>query len=137
MSFVTDGQSSDLMQLISIRNYVKSYNTISTIDSLDYYAVLTASKLVQLITGSDNQSHRSLLSVFEEYIDLIVQTDGSKVAYRRRFERIAAKIPSKTIMNSMTRPTILGFALWLREKNYENATEGFCIFAKFVLSLQC
>ncbi len=93
------------------------------IDSIDYIDGLTVAELISLRQDVSKHSRRSLRSAFDEYVKIAVQADGSKTAYRHRFTRISSFIPPKTIMESITRSTVLGFAMWLRDKKYSPTTQ--------------
>ncbi len=84
---------------------------------------MSCAEVVFFLKNGAKQLHCTLRSVFDEYIEVIVKTEGSKTAYSARFRSIIEFIPENTLMKNLTHGMILGLIRHFQKKrNYSTQT---------------
>lgn len=94
-----------------IRNLLQRYQ--SALDELDYIDGLTCPELVFQLRNSGKYKHRTLKSIYEEYIASANITDSSALNYRSIWHNISGYIGDKTLAENINHGTVLGLHKYL------------------------
>lgn len=104
-----------------LRKIVLKYQ--ECLDDLGYIDAMSCAEVVFFLKNGAKQRHCTLRSIFDEYVDVIVKTEGSKTAYTARFRSIIDFIPENTLMKNLTHGMILGLMRHFQKKrNYSTQT---------------
>lgn len=103
-----------------IRNLLQRYQ--SALDELEYINGLTCPELVYLLRTAGNYKHRTLKSIYEEYISNANIKPSTVTCYQNYWKNIKRYISDKTLAEHITHGTILGFDKFLRGRNMCSTT---------------
>lgn len=78
-------------------------------DEIPYTEGLTCPELVSQLKDGGNNKHRTLQSVWEEFIENSSAKESTKREYGVVWRRIAGMINTKTVLENISRATIVGF----------------------------
>lgn len=92
---------------IKIRKLLEQYQ--DAIENINYINGITCSELVSIIQNEREKKHRTLKSVFEEYIKIIDVKKGSLEAYTSRYKSIAKFFGGNCLMETINHASILKF----------------------------
>lgn len=88
----------------------------SILDELEYVNGLTCPELVYLLLNGPDNRHRTLTSIFEEYVENVNIKPSSVLSYRCVWVNIEGFFGKKYLAEGITYPSLLGFDGYLRRK---------------------
>ncbi len=116
-----------------LRGLLQRYQ--STIDELAYTNGLTCPELVFQIKNAGNYKHRTLESIYEEYIANAHITAGTLRGYKITWRTISLYISGKTLAEHITHGTILGLDKFLRDRGLKLTTvRNYLVFLMVLLN---
>ena len=116
-----------------LRGLLQQYQ--GAIDELAYTNGLTCPELVYQIKNAGNYKHRTLESIFEEYIQNSHAKASTLRGYVCMWHSISLHLSGKMLVEHITHGTILGLDKALREKGLKTATvRGYLIFLMVLLN---
>lgn len=107
-----------------------------SLDELGYIDGLTCAELVFQLKNADKMRNRTLVSVYEEYMDNShsVSRPGTQATYRSYWKQIDACVNGKTILEHITHATVLRLDKFLREKYKIASVRVITMFFKAIVS---
>ena len=103
-----------------IRNILQRYQ--STLDELEYINGLTVPELVYQLLNANNYKHRTLKSIYEEYMANSHIKESTAKSYQVLWNNIARYTGEKLLAEHITHGTILGFEKFLRDRKQKSTT---------------
>ena len=103
-----------------IRNLLQRYQSV--LDELEYINGLTAPELVHMLINAGSNSHRTLKSIYEEYMANAHIKDGTVQSYRSIWNNIIRYTGDKLLAEHITHGTILGLDKRLRDRKLKTTT---------------
>lgn len=116
-----------------IRRLLQKYQSI--LDELEYINGLSAPELVFQLMNFESDRHRTLKSVFEEYMIASRLKEGSKKTYNSCWKVITKYIGEETLMEHITRKTILIIDKNISDSKISSTTaRGYMSFLRIILN---
>lgn len=109
-----------------IRKLLQRYQT--ALDEIEYINGLTCPELVQLITNRGNNANRTLISVYEEYIDSLNIAESTKLGYRTYWNNIKRQVGEDTRLENITPSTVLNFKKHLQNRKLKPGTIYYILY---------
>ena len=103
-----------------IRNLLQRYQ--SALDELEYIDGLTCPELVYQLRHAGNYKHRTLKSIYEEYMANSHIKESTAKSYQVLWNNIARYTGEKLLAKHITHGTILGFEKFLRDRKQKSTT---------------
>ena len=103
-----------------IRNLLQRYQSV--LDELEYINGLTAPELVHMLINAGSNNHRTLKSIYEEYMANAHIKDGTAQSYRSIWNNIIRYTGDKLLAEHITHGTILGLDKRLRDRKLKPTT---------------
>lgn len=103
-----------------IRNLLQRYQ--SALDELEYINGLTCPELVYQLRTAGNYKHRTLKSIYEEYMANAHIKPGTVKCYKVIWNNIVSYIGDKVLAEHITHGTILGLDKHLRDRKLKPTT---------------
>lgn len=103
-----------------IRNLLQRYQT--ALDELEYINGLTCPELVYQLRTAGNNKHRTLKSIYEEYMANAHIKPGSVNCYKVIWNNLVSFIGDNTLAEHITHGTILGLDKYLRDRKLKSVT---------------
>ena len=103
-----------------IRNLLQRYQ--SALDELEYIDGLTCPELVYQLRHAGNYKHRTLKSIYEEYITNAHIKPGTKKYYHGLWNNIERYLGDKVRVEHITHSTVLGFDKYLRDRKLSSSS---------------
>lgn len=91
-------------------------------DEIPYTEGLSCSELVSNLKNSGNNNHRTLQSILEEYLENSDAKDSTKSTYMTTWKRITKAIDGNTVLENISRPTIMGLKQHLVKSRLNSKT---------------
>ena len=105
------------------------------IDELEYVYGLTCAELVYHLKNAGNNKHRTLLSIYNEYIENLRVKESSRNNYIKIWKVLSKHINNKMLVNSITLGTIIGFDKALRDRGISSTTaHNYLVFLRILLN---
>lgn len=116
-----------------LRGLLQKYQC--AVDELAYVNGLTCPELVYQIKNAGNYKHRTLLSIYEEYMNNTRAKQSTKAGYQNIWKSITKKINGKMLVENITHGTILSLDKHLREKGLKLSTvRNYLVFLMVLLN---
>ncbi len=115
-----------------IRNLLQRYQ--SALDELEYTNSLTCPELVYQLRNAGNDRHRTLKSIYEEYMENANIKPGTVVGYKRYWKNIDEYIGGKVLVEHISRADVIGFDRHLRKRLNSTTTRCLMVFFMGLLS---
>lgn len=116
-----------------IRGILQNYQ--SAIDELTYVNGLTCPELVFQIKNAGNYKHRTIGSIFEEYMANAHIKQSTYRSYVITWNTISSYLDGKTLIEHITHGTILGLDKYLRDKGLKLSTvRNYLVFLMVLLN---
>ena len=103
-----------------IRNLLQRYQ--SALDELEYINGLTCPELVYQLRHANSYKHRTLKSIYEEYMTHAHIKPGTKNCYHCIWNNIVRYLGDKVLAEHITHGTILGLDKYLRGRKLKSTT---------------
>lgn len=103
-----------------LRGLLQRYQGV--LDELAYVNGLTCPELVYQIRNAGNYKHRTLLSIYEEYMANTHKKEGTRYAYMSAWKAITGYLNEKMFAENITHCSILGLDKYLRERGLRQVT---------------
>ncbi len=97
-----------------IRGILQQYQT--TLDEIGYINGLTCSEVVFQLKNAENYKHRTLLSIYNEYMETARIKPKTINCYKSIWSTISKHLDSKLLVEHITYGTILGLEKYLHEE---------------------
>lgn len=118
---------------VKIRGILQRYQ--SALDELDYIDGLTCAELVFQLKNAGNYKHRTLKSIYEEYLEKARIKGSSAIGYRYIWSVISKKLGDKMLAEHVNHGTILGLDKYLRDRGLKLSTvRNYLIFLMVLLN---
>ncbi len=105
---------------IKIRNILQRYQT--ALDELEYINGLTAPELVYQLINAGSYKHRTLKSIYEEYMANAHIKEGTAKSYRVIWNNIVRYTGDRLLAENVTHGTVLGLDKHLRDRKLKPTT---------------
>ncbi|MDE6229197.1 MAG: site-specific integrase [Muribaculaceae bacterium] len=116
-----------------IRGLLQRYQGV--IDELEYTNGLTCPELVFQIKNAGNYKHRTLFSIYEEYIANANITPGTLVGYKNIWRIVSQYINEQTLVENITHGTILGLEKFMRDRGLRSTTvRNYLVFVRVLIN---
>lgn len=116
-----------------LRGLLQRYQGV--IDDLAYTNGLTCPELVYQIKNAGNYKHRTLLSIYEEYMANAHIKPGTYKGYVNIWKTISGHISEKMLVENITHGTILGLDKYLRERGLKpTSVRNYLVFLMVLLN---
>lgn len=116
-----------------IRGVLQRYQSV--IDELAYVNGLTCPELVYQIKNAGNYKHRTLLSIYEEYMANAHIKPGTYKGYMIIWNTITGYLNEKMLAENVTHGTILGLDKYLRDRGLKLTTaRNYLVFLMVLLN---
>ncbi len=103
-----------------IRNLLQRYQ--SALDELEYINGLTCPELVYQILNAGRDKHRTLKSIFDEYMDNARIKPGTVKCYQGYWNNIERYLGNKILAENISRQNIVGLDKYLRDRKQSPTT---------------
>lgn len=100
-----------------LRKILQQYQ--NAIDELGYIDGLSCSELVNCISNSEHNKHKTVKEVFDKYIELSNITEGSKNNYRSHYRCLTSFIDEGTLIERISLITVAGYNKFMIERGYK------------------
>lgn len=118
---------------VKIRGLLQRYQ--STLDELEYIDGLNCPELVFQLKNAGNYKHRTIQSIFEEYIENARISPGSVSTYNRLWNVLGKLIGDKLLVEHVTHNTVLFLDRSLRARGIKSGTlKNYLLFFKTLLN---
>lgn len=118
---------------VKIRGLLQRYQ--SALDEIQYIDGLNCPELVFQLKNAGNYKHRTIQSIFEEYIENARISPGSVSTYNRLWSVLGKLIGDKLLVEHVTHNTILFLDRSLRARGIKSATlKNYLLFFKTLLN---
>lgn len=116
-----------------LRGLLQRYQGV--IDALAYTNGLTCPELVYQIKNAGNYKHRTLFSIYEEYMANAHIKLGTYKGYVNIWKTISGHLSEKMLVENITHGTILGLDKYLRERGLKPSTvRNYLVFLMVLLN---
>lgn len=115
-----------------IRNILQRYQ--SALDELEYINGLTAPELVFQLMNAGSYKHRTLKSIYEEYMANAHIKEGTAKSYRVKWNNISRYTGDKLLAEHVTHGTILGLEKHLRGRMKPTTVRTNLVFLMVLLN---
>lgn len=116
-----------------LRGLLQRYQGV--IDDLAYTNGLTCPELVYQIKNAGNYRHRTLSSIYEEYMNNATIKPGTYQGYVYIWKAISEHLSEKMLVENITHGTILGLDKYLRERGLKPTTvRNYLVFLMVLLN---
>lgn len=105
---------------VKIRGLLQRYQSV--LDELDYIDGLTCPELVFQLKNANNYKHRTLKSIYEEYMAKAHIKDGTAIGYRKIWRGISKHLGEKLLAEHVNHGIILGLDKYLRDNGLKPTT---------------
>lgn len=103
-----------------LRGILQNYQR--TLDELEYTNGLTCPELVFQLKNAGRYKHRTLASIYEEYIEYTRLKPGTKLFYASAYRCIIECVGEKTLVENISHSTILALDKHMRDKKLKPST---------------
>lgn len=118
---------------VKIRGLLQRYQ--SALDELDYIDGLTCPELVFQLKNAGNYKHRTLKSIYEEYMERVHIKKSTAMDYRCIWTAISNILGDKLLAEHVNHGTILGLDKSLRERGLKLTTvRNYLVFLMVLLN---
>lgn len=118
---------------VKIRGLLQRYQ--SALDELDYIDGLTCPELVFQLKNAGNYKHRTLKSIYEEYMEKAHIKPGTAAGYRNIWRIISHHLGEKLLAEHVNHGTILGLDKYLRDRGLKLTTvRNYLVFLMVLLN---
>ena len=118
---------------VKIRGLLQRYQ--SALDELDYIDGLTCPELVFQLKNAGNYKHRTLKSIYEEYMEKAHIKEGTAAGYRNIWRVISKHLGEKLLAEHVNHGTILGLDKYLRDRGLKLTTvRNYLVFLMVLLN---
>lgn len=97
-----------------LRGILQRYQ--ASLDALEYIEGLTCPELVSQLKNADKCKHRTLASIYEEYMDFANLKPGTRYGYKSIFKNLVSYIGASMIIDNINHSTILSIDKRLRKR---------------------
>lgn len=116
-----------------LRGLLQRYQGV--IDELAYTNGLTCPELVYQIRNAGNYKHRTLLSIYEEYMANAHIKPGTAAGYRNIWRTFSGYLSEMMLVENVTHGTVLGLDKYLRGKGLKLTTvRNYLVFLMVLLN---
>lgn len=116
-----------------LRGLLQRYQGV--IDELAYVNGLSCPELVYQIKNAGNYKHRTLLSIYEEYMANAHIKPGTRNGYVNIWRVITGHLSEKMLAENITHGTILGLDKYLRDRGLKSTTvRNYLVFLMVLLN---
>lgn len=116
-----------------LRGLLQRYQGV--IDELAYVNGLTCPELVFQIKNAGNYKHRTLFSIYEEYMSNAHIKPGTYIGYTNIWKTISKHISDKMLAEHITHGTILSLDKYLRDRGLKPTTvRNYLVFVMVLLN---
>lgn len=116
-----------------IRGLLQRYQSV--IDELAYVNGLTCPELIYQIKNAGNYKHRTLLSIYEEYMANAHIKQSTYKGYVNIWNTITGHLSEKMLAENVTHGTILGLDKYLRDRGLKTTTvRNYLVFLMVLLN---
>lgn len=118
---------------VKIRGLLQRYQ--SALDELDYIEGLTCPELLFQLKNAGNYKHRTLKSIYEEYMENAHIKPGTADKYRNNWRVISHHLGEKLLAEHVNHGTILGLDKYLRKRGLKLTTvRNYLVFFMVLLN---
>lgn len=118
---------------VKIRGLLQRYQ--STLDELDYIDGLTCSELVFQLKNGGNNKHRTLKSIYEEYMRNARIKPGTALSYLNIWKVICTYFGDKILAEHINHGTVVGFDKYLFDRGINTTTaRNYIVFLMTLLN---
>lgn len=118
---------------VKIRGLLQRYQ--SALDELEYIDGLSCPELVFQLKNAGNYKHRTLKSIYEEYMEKAHIKEGTATGYRNIWRIISNHLGEKLLAEHVNHGTILGLDKYLRERGLKVTTvRNYLVFLMVLLN---
>lgn len=118
---------------VKIRGLLQRYQ--SALDELDYIDGLTCPELLFQLKNAGNYKHRTLKSIYEEYMEKAHIKPGTADKYRNNWRVISHHLGEKLLAEHVNHGTILGLDKYLRNRGLKLTTvRNYLVFFMMLLN---
>lgn len=116
-----------------LRGILQRYQ--NTIDELGYVSALTCAELVYQLKNAGQSKHRTLESIFEEFIESNRAKESTKEDYRQDWGVIKKCLSDNMFVENVTYSTVVKIDNFLRKRNISQCTlRGYMVFLKMLIN---
>ena len=116
-----------------LRGILQRYQGV--VDELAYVNGLSCPELVYQIKNAGNYKHRTLLSIYKEYMANAHIKDGTRKGYINMWNTMSRHFNSKMLAENVTHGTILGLDRFLRDRGLKLTTvRNYLVFLMVLLN---
>ena len=116
-----------------LRGLLQRYQGV--IDELEYTNGLSCPELVYQIKNAGNYRHRTLQSIYEEYMEKSHIKPGTALGYRNIWNGISKHLGEKLLVEHINHGTILGLEKYLRNRGLKLTTiRNYLVFLMVLLN---
>lgn len=94
----------------------------STIDELEYTNGLTCPELVYLIKNAHNYKHRTISSLYKEFVSYSKIKKSTELFYNAQYMSLVSFTGENMLIEKVSHATVIGYDKFLRSKNYAPCT---------------
>lgn len=105
---------------VKIRGLLQRYQ--SALDELEYIDGLNCPELVYQLKNAGNYKHRTLKSIYEEYMDCAHIKKSSANYYKHNWNVISNKLGDKLLVEHLNHNTVIGLEKYLRGRGLKHTT---------------
>lgn len=103
-----------------LRGLMQRYQ--QTIDELEYTNGLTCPELVYLIKNAHNYKHRTISSIYKEFVNYSKIKKSTEMFYNAQFMSLVSFTGENMLIEKVSHATVIGYDKFLRSKNYAPCT---------------
>lgn len=116
-----------------LRGILQRYQGV--VDELAYVNGLSCPELVYQLKNAGNYKHRTLLSIYEEYMSNARIKDGTRNGYINMWNTISRHLNTKMLAENITHGTVLGLDRFLRDRGLKLTTiRNYLVFLMVLLN---
>ena len=117
---------------VKVRKYLQYYQSV--LDGLEYTSGLTCPELVYQLLNAGNSKHRTLQSIFDEYITYARIKPSTAKCYRTQWNCISRCINGSMLAENVTHATILSLDKQLRSRAKPSTVRIIITFLRTLLN---
>lgn len=103
-----------------LRGLMQRYQ--QTIDELEYTNGLTCPELVYLIKNAHNYKHRTISSIYKEFVNYSKIKKSTELFYNAQYMSLVSFTGENMLIEKVSHATVIGYDKFLQSKNYAPCT---------------
>lgn len=116
-----------------LRGILQRYQSV--VDELAYVNGLSCPELVYQIKNAGNYKHRTVISIYEEYMANAHFKESTRKSYTQMWKTISRHLNSKMLAENITHGTVLGLDKFLRDRGLKlTSVRNYLVFLMVLLN---